>query len=255
MKVRHIFIILIFFISCNTVNDKKKKSEQDSATNKTENQKYDSFVAQFDTLYSFIDSTVIVKGIIQSSGIQGSDNFDIEAKFQITNPKKSFFLVTKQDLSPYWGKCVSVTGRYVKGWDSDSIKSKGSYKYSRSAIYLNSIKDISNEYCFNSPVFVPIKKIDFETTKEDTIVKGFIVRSLRMAPDINYDYSLVLEKPIHNLDNPSDKISSITLQLNMQLDSLNYAIENRKRVTLYGNFINGYAETTVFNCKKEIKIE
>lgn len=255
MKVRHIFIVLIFLISCNSANDKKRKLEQDSVANITDKQKYDSFAAQFDTLYSFIDSTVFVKGIIQSSGIQGSDNFDIEAKFQITNPKKSFFLVTDQDLSPYWGKCVSVTGRYVKGWDSDSTNHNGSYKYLRSAIYLNSIKNIANEYCFNSPVFVHVEKSNFEASKEDTIVKGFIVRSMRMAPDVNYDYSLVLEKPINNLDNPSDKISSITLQLNMQLDSLNYAIENRKRVTLYGNFINGYAETTVFNCKKEIKIE
>ncbi len=218
--------------------------------------KRDSLLAleriKYDTLYSYVNSTITIKGIVQSSGIHEQDQLGIQADFQITNPQKSFFLVTSNDLSPYWGKCVCVKGRFVKGWDADMSK----YNFNISAMYLDSIKYISSDYCFRSPIFQPIKNNDtYEIQPRDTTVSGVIVRSKRMSPDIGTDYRLKLEKPVYNLDDGWGETSNFILSINMDIDSLNNIIENNRRVTLYGMFTGGYVETTYFLCKKVIKTE
>lgn len=206
---------------------------------------------KYDTLYSCKDSVITIKGIIQSSGIRKEYELGIQADFQITTPLKSFFLVTSSDLSPYWGKCVCVKGRFVKGWDADMSK----YNFNISAMNLDSIKSISSNYCFNSPIFRPVNNNKYEIQKRDTTVSGIIVRSKRMSPDIDYDYRLKLEKPVYNLDDGWGQTSNFFLSINMNIDSLNNIIENNRRVTLYGMFTGGYVETTNFLCKKVVKTE
>lgn len=218
--------------------------------------KRDSLLAleriKYDTLYSCANSIITIKGIIQSSGIHEQDQLGIQADFQITNPLKSFFLVTSNDLSPYWGKCVCVKGRFVKGWDADMSK----YTFNISAMYLDSIKLVSSNYCFRSPIFQPIKNNDtYEIHPRDTTVSGVIVRSKRMSPDIDYDYRLKLEKPVYNLDNGWGETSNFFLAINMNIDSLNNIIENKRKVSLYGRFSGGYVESTIFLCKKVVKTE
>lgn len=283
MDKRLVFIAFILLVSCNSANRNKKQLERDSIieqrkadsikdanfekavakyhTDKLfkkgskvdslielERANYEAFKAQFDTLYSLKNSTVTIKGIIQSSGIREGDSMGIKADFQIENPKMAFFLVTQKDLSPYWGKCVSVKGRYVKGWNVEK-------RFDRSALYLDSIKTISSDYCFNSPYFKPVGKEMYEIFYRDTIVKGLIVRSKRRAPDIGEDYCLKLEKPVYNLEDGWGETTNFFISLNMDLDSLNNVIENEKKVTLYGLFKGGYTESIIFSCKKVINIE
>ena len=271
MKVRQIFIVLIIFISCNSNDNHKKQLEQKKLDSLSEvafekasakyyqekrlKQKHDSLIdlenVKYDTLYSFINSTIVIKGIIQSSGIHEADQLGVKADFQITNPLRSFFLVTTKDLSPYWGKCVSVKGRFVKGWDADMSK----YTFNISAMYLDSIIKISNDYCFNSPVFRPVKNDSYKVLDRDTIVKGVIIRSKRRSPDIDEDYRIELEKPVHNLDDGWGQTKCFYLFLNMNLDSLNNIIEKKRKIILYGNFTGGYIESTYFIGKKVIKTE
>lgn len=276
MKIRHILIALIMLVSCNRSNDRKQQLGKDALpkeqkivdslgdldfekavskyySEKQINRKRDSLMelerVKYDTLYSFVDSIITIKGIIQSSGIRKDYQVGVEADFQITNPQRSFFLTTTKDLSPYWGKCVSVKGRFVKGWDADMSK----YTFGISAMRLDSIKDVSSNYCFNSPVFRPLKNDSYVIQHRDTTVKGVIVRSKRISPDISYDYRLKLEKPVHNQNDGWGETSNFFLSINMNLDSLNNVIENKRVVTLYGIFTGGYLESTIFSCKKVIR--
>jgi hypothetical protein len=275
MKIQHLIFVLILFISGSCSNKQKKPEVQvkehahtdsldnaafDKAVSKYYsdgiiNRKRDSLIAleriKYDTLYSYADSVITIRGIIQSSGIRKEYELGIQADFQITNPQKSFFLVTAKDLSPYWGKCVSVKGRFVKDWSANTNK----YTFNISPIYLDSIKCISSNYCFRSPIFQPAKNDAYETHPKDTIVSGVIVRSKRMSPDIGDDYRLKLEKPVYNLNDGWGETSNFFLAINMDIDSLNSIIENKRKVTLYGLFTGGYMETTVFLCKKVVKTE
>jgi hypothetical protein len=76
-----------------------------------------------------------------------------------------------------------------------------------------------------------------------------------MSPDIGDDYRLKLEKPVYNLNDGWGETSNFFLAINMDIDSLNSIIENKRKVTLYGLFTGGYMETTVFLCKKVVKTE
>jgi hypothetical protein len=275
MKTQYVIFVLFLLVSGSCSNKPKKSVKPEVQVKEQTNtdlldnaafenavskyyserkvsRKQDSLLAleriKYDTLYSCADSVITIKGIIQSSGIRKEYELGIQADFQITNPQKSFFLVTSKDLSPYWGKCVSVKGRFIKGWDADMSK----YNFNISAINLDSINSISSNYCFNSPVFQPVNNKKYKIEKRDTTVRGVIVRSKRMSPDIDYDYRLKLEKPVYNLDDGWGETSNFFLSINMDIDSLNNIIENNRRVTLYGMFTGGYVETTLFLCKKVI---
>lgn len=275
MKIQYVAFVLILLLSVSCSNKPKKSVKPEAQVKEQTNtdlednaafekavskyysgrkvsQKRDSLLAleriKYDTLYSCADSVITIKGIIQSSGIRKEYELGIQADFQITTPQKSFFLVTSKDLSSYWGKCVCVKGRLVKGWDADMSK----YNFNISAMNLDSIKSISSNYCFNSPVFRPVKNNKYEVHPRDTTVSGVIVRSKRMSPDIDYDYRLKLEKPVYNLNDAGGETSNFHLSINMNIDSLNNIIENNRRVTLYGMFTGGYVETTLFLCKKVI---
>lgn len=231
----------------------KEKKEQRNKTLqriKREKVKLDSFVAQFDTLYKFVDSTVIVKGIIQSSGLRGTESFGINAEYQLTNPKKRFFLVTDKDLSSFWGKCVNVTGKYVKGWNFESGNSRENFAYGMTAIHLETIEFISNNYCFNSPVFKPESENSYEKHKNDSVYFGHIIKIKRLVPDIPYDYGFVLDNPVSLDEEGWQDVKTLPILINIPLDTLNYIIENKKKVKIYGDIVGGYAEGIVFKCKE-----
>ena len=241
MKYYYFLFLLILLSSCRFGSDSKKDAGM--IAEKLSN------VLTESQLINISDSIVEVKGIIQSSGIQFSDQLGIAADFQITNPFKSYFLISKQDLLPYWGECVIVKGKYLKGWESDSTSHNGKYTYMRSAILLDSISKIPNTYCLNSPIFELPNDSDNVTSATDTTINGIIVRIKRMAPDINYDYGLKLENSAL-LAGETSSVGIIPITINMELDKLNEAITNKKQVRLTGKFMQGYAESTIFSGKK-----
>jgi len=214
---------------------------------RNEKAKRDSFLAQFDKLYSYEDSIVSVIGIIQSSGIRKTSKKDIKAEFQLINPRKHFFIVSDTDISQYWGKCVQVKGKYVKGWDYESDHFWGT------AVELESIEKVSNSHCLNSPIFELISN-SFEKHPRDSVYKGYIHRIKRPCPDIYYDYGFILEKPV-NLDEEWKDVKEMPLLINIPLDTLNFIIENKKKVRLYGIIGGGYAEGIAFSCKEYRGIE
>lgn len=275
MKWTCFFILIVFLVQCKSPEsdekiDSKNKEQLDEWVKKEESirkekldqekallkkikkakVKSDSFIAQFDTLYKFIDSTVFVKGIVQSSGIRDTSRLGFYTEFQLINPRKRFLLVTSIDISNFWGKCVTVEGKYLKGWNYESSDYFGS-----TAINLNSIESVSNNYCFNSPVFKPVSDNKFERHFRDSIYECYIHRSKRPSSDISYDYSIELIKSVDLNSDEWNNVKSLPLRININLDTLNFLIENKRKAKLYGLIIGGYAEGIVFDCKEYLGYE
>lgn len=209
-----------------------------------EKAKRDSFLVQFNKHNSYIDTIVSVIGIVQNSGVRESFKIDIKPEFQLTNPIKSIFLVTDKDISSYWGKCVRVTGQYLNDWNFESDY------FGRTAISLESIETVSNDYCLNSPIFVSVSEKKHRSHIRDTILECYIHRIKRLSPDIGYDYGIELTEPIEIPSEEWTGFKNIPININMNLDTLNYIIEKRKKVKLFGNLAGGYAEMIIFNCKE-----
>lgn len=281
MKQICLFILLIFLFSCKSPKQKEEKILQQKETTTVESEetltekveefkqepkeeqqedtetylerqewlrkekaKRDSFLVQFNSNNIYNDTLVSVIGIIQNSGIRESFKIDIKPEFQLTNPIKNIFLVTDKDISDYWGKCVRVTGQYLNDWNF-----KSNY-FGRTAISLESIETVSSDYCLNSPNFTSVLEKKYRSHANDTILECFIHRTKRPSPDIGYDYGIELTEPIKIPSELWTGFKNIPVNININLDTLNYLIEEKKKVKLFGNLTGGYAEMIVFSCKK-----
>jgi hypothetical protein len=209
-----------------------------------EKEKRDSFLAQFNKHNIYCDTLVSVIGIVQNSGVRKSFNIDIKPEYQLTNPIKSIFLVTDKELNNFWGKCVRVTGHYLNNWNYESDY------FGRTAINLESIETVSSNYCLNSPIFASASEKKYRYHANDTVVECFIHRTKRPSPDIGYDYGIELTKPIEIISEGWTGFKSIPVNININLDTLNFIIETKKKVKLFGNLTGGNAEMIVFDCKE-----
>lgn len=235
-----------------SVKEKDNGVDEYLAKLKSDQAKRDSIIAQLDTLYWEVDSIISVIGIIQSSGIIDSDNLGVEAEYQLTNPLKNFFLQTDEDLSPFWGYCVKISGRYLDGWNYDAGEERKNFKFGRTAIRVESVELASNELCNNSPIFIPVSENSFEKHQRDSVYSCYIQRRRRPAPDISYDYEAILSKPIDLNYEEFSVIEQLPLTINIDLETLNDIIENNREVRVYGIITGGYAEGIVLKCKEFI---
>ena len=211
---------------------------------------------KLDTTYQFIDSTVIISGVIQSSGLKGRKNLDFKADFQVTRILKNFFLVTENDLNNYWGKHVRVKGKYLKGYDyfSDEL--------SATAIKLLSIEEIPCDTCTCEPLWTKLDRYFVKDEKRDTILTGYVERMERKIEISSYDYKIKFDKPFmfenfcEFMEKPKKiELKQATLVSKIQIDTMNYIIENNKKVELLGMVEGGhYGCRIVFYCKELKKI-
>ena len=281
MKHKWIIVLSLFLFNCNSPKQKQENilqqketaavESEETVTNKVEESKQepkekqqadtetylerqerlrkekakrDSFLVQFNSNNIYSDTLVSVIGIIQNSGVRESFKIDIKPEFQLTNPIKNIFLMTDKDISGYWGKCVRVTGKYIDDWNFESDY------FGRTAISLESIETVSSDYCLNSPKFTSVLEKKYRSHANDTILECFIHRTKRPSPDIGYDYGIELTEPIEIPAEEWTGFKNIPVNINIHLDTLNYIIEKKKKVRLFGNLTGGYAEMIVFSCKE-----
>lgn len=268
MKKFFILIIILSLFQCKSevnqrirdakqakVEDKAGKNETDSVRQariekaRQERQEYKQRqkleIEQKDSTYQFIDSTVIIQGVIQSSGLHDRTELGYKSNFQVIRPMKNFFLVSEKNLTSFWGKHVEVKGKYLNGYDyhSDDFHS--------TVIKLISIKEIKCDTCTCEPLWTSLGKRLERNDERDTIVSGYITRQKRKVEISPYDYKITFEKPFLFEDYCEFMDSSETILLKeatfvskIQLDTINYIIENNKKVDLYG-----YTEGGHYGCR------
>lgn len=210
-----------------------------------------------------------VIGYLRTSGLSvgEKETFNLpKTDFQITDfgvattgtdikLSRYFIRSSKVDLSGFLGKCVEARGFEVENlienhnWDKFWLSSD-------SAIDLNSILEITSEKCFKGFDINPSPSLSLDIFPEGKILtfKGVIQHSLRPAPDIAYDYKIVLDEPY------LDKYSSVggpepyyakEYEINI-FDALKYV---GKHVVLEGYLAWGYAESRYFVVTKIVSVE
>lgn len=203
-----------------------------------------------------LGAIVYVTGIIQTSGLhkKEEDKLGIRARYQIHSPKQSFFIAGGMRIEKYpkyWGRCVTIKGRLVNGWHLNMVRKNNQYTYERSAIELLAIDVVPCEKCFDSPHMRREKrKIEAPSNGYETL-RGFILKRPRPAPDIAYDYELMLEKPINLEKQGGKKVTKhVPLYIDLSLKQLNQLAQEKKVVDFIGYFEMGYQEKLVFTTAK-----
>lgn len=191
------------------------------------------------------------EGIIQSSGLtekeKAENNLEDYSNFQLLTDSTAYYLKSGKDLVTFWGKCVKISGRLDTVW----AKNYTSHTYGRQGFIIKSIERVSFRRCF--PQDSLKKKTPHLTDSEN--LTGVIQRTFRPAPDIAYDYVLILEEPFIFEESqmvPNERITKIRLTIpdKKLYPTLEKYVQSGKRVTLSGYKERGYAESLTFSVIK-----
>ena len=191
-----------------------------------------------------------ITGVIRTSGLIAEERqkFGLNSvEFQITDFGENreetvpgYFLLTNELDDDWLGKCARITGNVPKQWQ----KKDKSYPYQRMPFKVNKIRRVDYTECNPYP---PFQKSEYSGKKLK--LKGKVVRARRPAPDIGYDYRLILLLPITDEFSSSGSPSNVSLvdivpTGNDQWLTLEKYIN--KEITIEGFMVWGYAETRHF---------
>lgn len=195
----------------------------------------------------FSDSNVGVVGYVFSSGLQIGPDYQLTyinyeasniAPVSLKMMLDGVFLVGQNDeFEQYWGMCVEVTGSLPPEINTTTP----SENYFRANMRVTSIK-LSD----NCSVILDEHTDAAISTGTYT---GIILRNERPAPDIAYDYKLVLTTPYTTTNTASglEEIVSEVVVVPMNNEAFSIIGNNLgKKVTVDGEWMTGFAESTFF---------
>jgi hypothetical protein len=205
-------------------------------------------------------SMLKITGIVRVAGLSSDENTNLglfSYPYQITDLNKpikyandtfdGFYVNDTLHIKNLIGKCIEASITTLANEDAFTTKERtvhGSYTYNRLVGDIDSVKQIDFSECTH-----------YNTVKEkpanpESTYKGTIVRFIRPASDIDYDYQIKLENPIMDNSNASGLTQTVSAYIITPGNTSTWEkIENNidKEVTLKG-FINwGYAESTFIN--------
>jgi hypothetical protein len=184
-----------------------------------------------------------ITGLLQSGGLQRAEaqKLGLSANsFQLIS-REQYFLETTEDLTQYWGQCVTVYGRQVDYpfAKANSDSADQAYAYERKLFKVDSVALQVYSFCAFSD------SLQSRQPGQDQVqpYRGRVYRMRRPAPDIAYDYYLKTEE--ERIDSatgaPTNDISIYTSSYEV-LSTLEAAIEDSSEVKLWAAEQAGYAE-------------
>lgn len=203
---------------------------------------------------------IVLIGVIRESGLSQEEasillisNF----KYQITDLKDKTFKFKDIDfdgaylsdsdleISKNIGKCVEITGIVAESNDlvSSDYTVNGQYTYNRIVINPTEITVLNNNLCnvytFNESDLNNLSKV---------ILEGKINRFSRPAPDIGYDYQVILSEPIVDNTNASGLPQTVNSYLIVPKSNeiwkiIEESIEDKDSIKIEGYENWGYAES------------
>lgn len=180
-------------------------------------------------------------GLLQSSGLQPSEAAALglpDSGFQLIS-QQAYFLVSEQNLSPYWGQCVSLQGELLNAPNSSDTGGV-SYLYNRLIFRVTSVTPRVFSYCAYSDSSVQAANQPLNT------FRGRLARRFRPAPDIAYDYVLTEVEGPRELEAARPEAPLNLFAENFEvLSSLENAVRTRQMVRLKAREERGYAEHIV----------
>lgn len=209
------------------------------------------------------NDTVSLIGAVWTSGLldEEKEMLGIDPGYQIVKPLKptpkgnqsekissAYLLSNSVELFNYLGRCVSITGKIVNGWENleeNNYIINGKWTYGRSALVVNDVSIIDVNNCVYDFDWIN-GRVDGQEYEKFVGQIGFAERP---APDISYDFEIILPKPYEDDRNATGRaiwrdaldISPGTDEILVQL------LENiGKDVEIYGYWEWGYAESRFF---------
>lgn len=200
----------------------------------------DNIVNQKDSIAEEWPGGRIFKGQIQSAGLSPEEMKTIgrgNIAFQLIG-EQNYFLVGDSTLDKYWGSCVEISG--IEQVDTLPLSTN---LYGRGFLSVDAIRAVSG------PCLYDEGKTKNLTEKIETLT-GKVKRTKRPAPDIAYDYELVLDKPYVETNSQYEEnmqVKSIALTGDKNaIAKLETAIDQNHSVQIEGAKTYGYAENIVF---------
>lgn len=236
-------LLAVFITTCQSPKDSKDLTADSLEIQDYELKREPVLFSPDDSLYKKVGEQVIIAGYVQTSGLDNIQNpaYKEFNSFQLISPKKDFFLKTNESLEKHWGKCVLIKGRFPEGWDLDTKEFNQTFTFNRSALIVDEI-NVVGDICKNTRWFK-----GYHLQQPDTILQGMLKRSYRPSPDIDYDYKIVLDKPVHLIYDDTMTTSELPVISNMPYSELEEALHAGKRLAFRGAITYGYAESMVFH--------
>lgn len=197
-----------------------------------------------------------VIGVIRTSGLSEEEKQKFELKsveYQITDfgdyqkapPKDQvigYYLLSDIVNDELLGKCVRVVGIVPQEWKN---KNK-SDPYFHLVLNITNIDRVENSTCNPYPQTPPVA----DNTQEKLLLQGTVVHGKRPAPDIGYDYQLILSEPFIDKSSSTGfprKVSSV--DITPSTNSIWNELEDNinKEITVEGYMVWGYAESRYLN--------
>ena len=196
----------------------------------------------------------IINGIIRTAGLSPQEKaaFNLTADFQLTNltgnnQPEGYYLESPLPVGDHLGQCVKISGQVKPDWEgiqNNNLVINQQTTYERGAFLATKIEQIPYPDC-NFETF-PIRP---ETQMSTITLIGTLEHSTRPAPDIGYDYRLVLEEifpdPIDPDIKPGGYQEIDIIPNGLKISTIESLIG--KKVSVKGSFEWGYAETRFFN--------
>lgn len=209
-------------------------------------------------------------GTVWTSGLaqEEKDTLGINSNYQLvktSQPKyrngwgektDGMYLINNDNnLSNYLGKCVSVYGKIKNGWEyieNNKYEINGRWTYRRSAMVVSKLDILELDNCLVSyDVIVKDKKL--LEGLEYKNAKGTLDFAERPAPDISYDFKIILDEPFIDAMNASGK-PVLTKQVDISAGSYEIykqVISNLgKKIGVGGYMEWGYAESRFLRVDK-----
>ncbi len=166
--------------------------------------------------------------------------------FIVGNKINGYYLESQTDYEDLVGKCIKTSGSVKKGWESlDKSEYNGTFTYGYSVLEPNKNPQVLDFSKCSSYPATPVGEKD-ESVKR--VLSGVLVHTDRFAPDMSYDYLLILDKPNVEPLNASGINNFKLEQYDVSpLDNntwKNFEENINKKVTVTGYMRWGYAEST-----------
>lgn len=208
-----------------------------------QNAETENSTSQNDTISTQKPQEIIYIGQIQSAGLSAEEIKNIgegNIAFQLIG-EENYFLIGDSTIQKHWGSCVEITGGEVA-----YVPNENTNLYGRKLLKVNSMK------AFSGPCLYGGFNAEDSGGKTD-IFTGKVKRMKRPAPDISYDYELLLDKPyIETQSQYEDNLLVKSIALTgdkIAIANLEKAIDLQNSIQIEGAKTHGYAESIVFKVR------
>lgn len=194
----------------------------------------------------------VYTGLLYTSGLSAQE----AAVLQLPQPVyqlsglESFFFSGNDSLQAYLGKCIAIKGEIAPGWEQQPVQVNNQFTYGRAALQVERIMLQEADACSAMPLTASA-----EQPGEVKSYRGELRRMKRPAPDIAYDYILLLDKPIADEQHaiqPGRLVHELPISISRaeQLQKIEKLLRERKPVKLEASLVSGYAERRVLQLEE-----